>query len=402
MENLQLFFSRFKELGFWQRLFHWKPIRQLSYDAYEEFRALQNQFRQEVERTQSLHNECNALRARQEGLEEQLTLLTNENTRKEFQMLRLSERSDEQLATIRSQGEELARWEEGKEQMTHAYQENIARLNEIKENLEQERSKLVQEKEAEIQEKNSLLRTQWQAHERIVKQSIRSICLEHGISYLEQVPFNGSPDNTVEFSGEYIVFDAKSPATEDLENFPKYIRAQTEALKKYAGQDKVKNELFLVIPGNTLAFIKKYSWNLGNYSVHIIPTEALEPVLLHLKRMDEFEFARDLSPEDREQLFRIIGRFAHTAKRKIQVDQFFAERFLELLRRCETDLPEELRRQVLEFERAEKLNPPAEKRAKEMNLSVLENSYFSIQAEASLRGIQSNNLIQENGSVHPE
>ena len=35
---------------------------------------------------------------------------------------------------------------------------------------------------------------------------------------------------------QLIVFDAKSPANDDLTNFPKYIKAQTENLKKYANR----------------------------------------------------------------------------------------------------------------------------------------------------------------------
>lgn len=43
MEKLNLFFSRIRELTFWQRLFSWRQTRNLSYDAFEEFKSLQKE-----------------------------------------------------------------------------------------------------------------------------------------------------------------------------------------------------------------------------------------------------------------------------------------------------------------------------------------------------------------------
>lgn len=39
-EKLSLFFEKIKSIGFWQRIFGWRPVRELSYDAYEEFKKL--------------------------------------------------------------------------------------------------------------------------------------------------------------------------------------------------------------------------------------------------------------------------------------------------------------------------------------------------------------------------
>ena len=43
-ERLNLFFERVKTIGFLQRLFRWGVLRSLSYDAYEEFKALTSSF----------------------------------------------------------------------------------------------------------------------------------------------------------------------------------------------------------------------------------------------------------------------------------------------------------------------------------------------------------------------
>ena len=39
-DNLKNFFMQIKELNFWQRIFKWKTIRILSYDAYDEFKKI--------------------------------------------------------------------------------------------------------------------------------------------------------------------------------------------------------------------------------------------------------------------------------------------------------------------------------------------------------------------------
>ena len=94
---------------------------------------------------------------------------------------------------------------------------------------------------------------------------------------------------------QFIVFDAKSPANDDLSNFPKYIKDQTENLKKYAKHENVKKDLFLVIPSNTLSVINQYTYNIGDYNVNIITKDSLEPIILSLKKIEEYEFADKLS-----------------------------------------------------------------------------------------------------------
>jgi hypothetical protein len=92
-----------------------------------------------------------------------------------------------------------------------------------------------------------------------------------------------------------------------------------------------------------------------------------------------------LSPEDRDSICRIIGKFAHTAKRRIQVDQFFSEEFIDIVLRSQKDLPDDLQKQVIEFEKSEKLNPPTEKRAKLISIDELQRKSEEIKAETEIR-----------------
>jgi hypothetical protein len=120
--------------------------------------------------------------------------------------------------------------------------------------------------------------------------------------------------------------------------------------------------------------------------VYIITKDALEPIILSLKKIEEYEFADKLSPEERDNVCRIIGKFAHTTKRRIQIDQFFAEEFLDTLQKAK-QLPTDILESVIKFENAEKLNPPMEKRKKQILTKDLKEKSEEIKKEIELRDI---------------
>ena len=108
---------------------------------------------------------------------------------------------------------------------------------------------------------------------------------------------------------------------------------------------------------------------------------------MSLKKIEEYEFAEQLSPEERENICRIIGKFAHLTKRRIQIDYFFSQEFLSILSKCKIDLPKDVLESVIEFEKSEKLNPPQEKRAKQILTSDLENEGKKIKKESEAKDI---------------
>ena len=69
------------------------------------------------------------------------------------------------------------------------------------------------------------------------------------------------------------------------------------------------------------------------------------------------------------------------------MDSFFAKQFIELAYKCETNLPADLLESVIEFEKAEKLNPPREARVKAIPIKELEKDIKTISQEAEGRGI---------------
>jgi len=251
---------------------------------------------------------------------------------------------------------------------------SIDASNTLQFSLEKEKQRLNDERVSQEKVRFEALKETWANHEKDVENHIRLICKNNVITYVEQNDFpypGGKPDNTIEILDQYIIFDAKSPANDDLINFPKYIRTQTENLKKYTKHDNVKNDIFLVIPSNTLSVIKEFIYNIGDYNVYVISKDSLEPIILSLKKIEEYEFADKLSPEERDDICRVIGKFAHTTKRKIQIEMYFMEEFLDILHKSKTLLPKEILKRVIEFENAVKLNPPMEKRKKQILTSDL-------------------------------
>ena len=267
---------------------------------------------------------------------------------------------------------------------------SIASALTLQKSLEDEKSRLNDERVQEKEDALKKMKLKWSDHEKDVQNHLQLICRNNVITYVSQEDFphpRNKPDSSIEIMDQLIVFDAKSPANDDLSNFPKYIKNQTENLKKYAKHDNVKNDLFLVIPSNTLEVIDQFHYNIGDYNVYIISKDALEPVVLSLKKIEEYEFADKLSPEERDNVCRIIGKFAHTTKRRIQVDEFFAREFLDTLSKAGTQLPRDILENVIKFENAEKLNPPMEKRNKKILTKDLKQQVDKLEKEMEMREI---------------
>ncbi len=479
-EKLNLFFDRIKTIGFWQRIFDWRQVRTLSYDAYEEFKELESSLsRIALEADQSknliavLNNDNEHLKAdkirsemslntinkkcedigaelsdskslvaskeesirqflkkinEQEvsiaALDGKVTNYTGENSqlKKELsdvksstaskeETIRLSDKKineqERELAILKERNSQLSNeisrvkqesavYEQAETDRKTHYEKEVATLTTIREQIQNDRQKESDDRQAvEIAHLEGMKET-WSKHQENAKNIIKSICQKHTIEYVDQVPFKGSPDNTIKICEEFVIFDAKSPSSEDLKNFPIYIKAQTESVKKYIKEDSVRKDIFLVIPSNTVHVIESFSYNMADYNVYIVTIDVLEPLILSLKKIEEYEFVNQLSPEERENICRVIGKFAHMTKRRIQIDHFFARQFLDILTKCETDLPGDVLEKVVEFEQSEKLNPPQEKRAKQILTQTLEVNSGKIQKEAEAKGIIFPSSLQKN------
>lgn len=388
MDVLKHFFESIITLTFWKRLFSWSTIKRQSYAALEELQKIKEQL---------YSQEQNRLRMQGEIADLLKDIQRIEEVKKQIESSSQDLKTDtavlkEKLQTSEDENRELRRqvqeYENTEEQRLSKHETELDKMIQSRESFETDRQKLADERVAEQEAKFAAMKKQWSEHETAVEANIKNICEKQQIEYVDKVPFKGNPDNTVLVCGEYVVFDAKSPANDNYSNFPSYLRSQAEGAKKYVKQENVRKEVYLVVPSSTVEVIEQWTYYLGDYTVYVITRDALEPVLLALKRLEDYEFADKLSPEDRETIVRIIAKFAHNTKRRIQIDQFFADQFLELLQRAERELPEDMKEDVVEFEKRELVNPPQARRHKVISTKQLSDIHKQTNAEAQVKKVE--------------
>lgn len=380
-ENLKKFIERVKNTGFWGWLFNWREIRRLSYDACTEFASLEHVLRQSQTDKDSLNQKISSLQSSLEKERELKEAAKQERNKLEPELDRLR-------STVSTLKEDNTKFKTTEESRAQEHKKIIERLGIWEQKLKDREVEIQNEREEEARERFGRLRETWSRHENDVCENIKGICRHHQIEYLEgeKTPFRGRPDNTIVICSEYIIFDAKSPEGEDLSNFPLYIKAQAEAAKKYAKQENVKKDIFLVIPANTSEVIKTRKYDFADFTAWVVTVDSLEPIILTLKKIEEYEFADQLSPDDREQICRMLGKFIHATKRRIQVDQYFWCEFLSALSDIQA-LPPDFLLKVQQFERATKMNPPQERRAKEIPVGELKQSMETLEQDAKGKGI---------------
>ncbi len=379
MDKLTQFFEDIKNISFWKRIFGWSQIRNLSYDAYEEFKTLLQKLETANSATTEVNNKLSLIEKENEHLRE---------SKPEFAVLK------EKVSGLEIENKRLdienSNFKQTEITRKNEHERSLATLASVQTRIENERRDEVEEKQRKELERLENLKKTWSQHQDKVKEFIKSLCQKHAIEYAESFPYKGTPDNAIKIADEYVIFDAKSPASPDeLNNFPLYLKSESEKAKKYTKEEDVKKDVYLVVPSNVVQAVKQFVYNLSDYKVYVITLDALEPVILSLKKLEDYEFIDQLSPEERDNISRVIGKFAHLTKRRIQVDQYFGMESLELLSKTAGSLPTEVLDSAVEYEKSEKLNPPTDKRTKLLSGEELRKGSGRIQKEAEVKGIAS-------------
>lgn len=421
-DNLKSFIERIKTINFFERLFLWKNVRQQLINAVADLQKMTSNISFLLETNTELKSSISGLSKDIDLSKETLLKKTNdfdncqqsikdkdvkisqlvseiaskdtsiENFNEKIQQFELENQGYQHTCTTLQKErdalkEENTRLITTEESRRIKHDKDIATLNSVSDRIEKERKAEVEAMANDQFEKLKNQKETWSKHQTNVRSNIKTICQKHIVEFIDKVPFKGEPDNTVKICGEFVIFDAKSPAGDDLTNFPNYLKDQAERAKKYAKQEDVKKDIFFVVPSNTLESLNQYVFNLGDYDVYVISVDSLEQIVLSLKKIESYEFAENLSPEERENICRVIGKFAHLTKRRIQIDSFFAKRFLEIAYQSEADLPSDILAKVIEFEKSEKINPPQEKRVKAISTKDLIKDTNKLNSEVASKDI---------------
>ena len=376
-----------QNLGWWGRLFGWGRIRRMLLEASAEWEATQASTAQNNQTLQALQGEL--LQSRQQSGMAEARAGDLQRDKDLLNADLMSARRD-----VQRLGSELAALTQIDNQRRVELQTNLTSLSQLKERIAEERLQEHQARQEELERKQQRLRQTWQTHQENARNKIRQIAEKYTVTVVDKFPLKGEPDNVLSICEQYVVLDAKSPGGEDLANFGTYLKTQAEAAVKYTKQEGVFGQLYFVVPSNTLESLPQTVFRFIEYTVYVIPVEALEPVILSLVKVDEYLNVKEISPEDRRNIFVILGRFAHLTKRRLQVDQFFANESLSLAAETENRLPEEMRKEVAEIEKSVRLNPPQERTTKEIGLSTLSIQHKKIEKGLRERGVlpESENL----------
>ena len=374
-------------LSWWGRLFGWSRIRRMLLDASTEWESNQTSMARMSAELQALQNDLMQAQQAVKMAEARAGDLHRDKERLDLE-LGSSRREVQRL------GSELAGLTQIDQQRRAELQNNLTSLAQLKDRIAEERLQEHQARQEELERKQQRLRQTWQTHQVNVSNKIRQIAEKYTLQVVDKFPLKGEPDNVLMLCEQYVVLDAKSPGGEDLANFGTYLKTQAEAAVKYTKQEGVFGQLYFVVPSNTLESLPQTVFRFIEYTVYVIPVEALEPVILSLVKVDEYLNVKEISPEDRRNIFVILGRFAHLTKRRLQVDQFFANESLSLAAETENRLPEEMRKEVAEIEKSVRLNPPQERTTKEIGLSSLQSQHKKIEKGLRERGVlpESENL----------
>jgi len=387
MNQLRQLLQELNLISFWSRLFGWNRIKQRLLQATRDIEAADIMLLQLKEKSEQCQTALNHSEIKIQAADNRISDLQQDK----HQQSVIIETLREKITALETRVAELNK----NEQLRRSeHQESMNTLKELKDRADNERAEMKQNAHQQEIDRMNRLKATWTVHQDDTKNKIRLLSQRHTIDYVDKVPFKGEPDNTLMICGEYVIFDAKSPAGEDLKNFPTYLKKEAENALKYADKENVRTDIFFVVPSNTLEVLTHTYFTFPKHRVFVIASEGLEPVLISLKKIEAYEFAEQLSPEDRQNICSVIGRMLHHTKRRIQVDHYFDKEALALAGDCKNLLPAEIVDEVERIERALYLNPPQERAGKEINMNTLIKENRQIE-----RGIQETGLIDGAGSI---
>ncbi len=397
MRSVRELIEKLKSVGFFERVFRWKRIlSDYVFPAHADLaklEALAEDFENRIKRAEDEKEKTEKENIELKARIEEVKNVVNSKESEIEALKKDKEMLNKKISDISS---DLARYKEKEKKMEEEFLKKMATLDATKEHFEKERERISREREEEKAKQEEERKRRWKTHEISVEETIKNICKRNMIKYVSksEFPYKGAPDSCVRIADEYIIFDAKAPTSDSLPNFKNYVKVQAEQLKKYAKYPDVKKDMFLVVPSDTINMFSDKYMDLSDYRVYIISADAVEPVLRALKEIEKYEFAEKLSPEDRETIMRVIGRFANTAKRRMQIDYFFAEQTIKDLMECNY-LPDDIKEGAVRVERAGKINPPQQRRAKEISITTLLDIKKKLKKEADMENINTDSGLEK-------
>ncbi len=237
----------------------------------------------------------------------------------------------------------LTKYETQEEQKNKKHEEMVTKLEEAKTALEDERIRIRREDEERQQQELAERDRMWAEHETTVNALLGDLVKKPQYNFTSfdntNLPegFDGSlkPDFMIEFLEQYVIFDAKVSRSQDLQNY--ISDAVKKTAKKVKGNDSIYPTVFLVVPTDAVASLKKLSFYEEGFTFYVVSPESLEPILASLKRIEAYEYAQEMDPQERENIIDMIAQFDFHISTRNAVDYHLLEHGLETLKKLRSD-----------------------------------------------------------------
>ncbi|MBJ04522.1 MAG: hypothetical protein CMP65_01290 [Flavobacteriales bacterium] len=382
LQDLQKKINKITQSSIWHRIFYWNNIiliigelKAVIDNLFVNNETMVNERASFNEQIQKLDTDFRTEKKIKEKLENEIEILKNRIDL----LLPLKTKNVE----LTSELNKLKQEENTKDSERDAV---ISKYEQFENNAREREAKKEREEILRAEEKQEKLKRTWQDHEMNVNKQIKFICQEESIKFIEDWPHDKKPDNVIQICNEFIVFDAKSPRNDDLDNFPNYIKNQVSALSKYADHKDVKKHLFLVVPENAINVLSMLTFNDSNYCVHIISPQALGITMWSLKQIELYEFAEKLSPEDRENLARAVAGSMNYIKRIIQMNSDMNDTGIQLTEQImnliSKDSLKSIKNKALDYEKGDIINASQQKRGKIIDMEKEELRHKDLKFKA--------------------
>ncbi|HAI98070.1 TPA: hypothetical protein DCL30_00815 [Candidatus Peribacteria bacterium] len=255
-------------------------------------------------------------------LKRAITEINRERSKKEGEAKQLwatyQKLESDHKATMRERDslqERIAKFEAERDARERRHEEMIKKLESAEHALDDERKRIRREDEERLQHELEERDRLWNDHERAVVATLTDLCKKQPYSFTAydntNLPegFHGTlkPDFLIDFLDQYVIFDAKVSKSSSLQT---YIADQVKSTaKKVKGKEKIYPTIFLVVPTDAMKELKKTSYYEDGFMFYVIPPEALEPILASLKKISRYEFAKEMDPQQRENIVDLIAHF---------------------------------------------------------------------------------------------
>lgn len=293
-----------------------------------------------------LKSELQSVKTERDKLSGQGKQLFAEKTELQADKKMLSAKNDELK-------EEVSKYRAEEKRKEAEYLDKLNKLNTAHSSFEDEKNRVRREDEERRAKALENRDKMWAEHEIRVISMLNEICKNPAYNFPtydnNNLPsdFDGKlkPDFMIEFLEQYIIFDAKSSKSDNLQI---YILDQVKkTAAKISGNAKIYNTIFFVVPTQTISELKTLHFFEHGYNFHVISPEAIAPILTTLKRLENYEFAEQMDPQERENIVNLLAEFDHHVNFTNAVQLLLTQRgvnTLEKTRSIHADLREEVDR----------------------------------------------------------